>query len=98
MNQTRQLSEDSKKLKKQVETTQADFVLTEVSASTTFAQVALDADDPEKRERNRKNARKGYDTARRFSHTPALRGPGLQEFNMGMARLEKMLRRLGEDV
>jgi hypothetical protein len=98
MDSTGRLKEDTKKLKKQMEETQAGFVMTEVSTSMTFARLALDAKDAEKRERNRKNARKGYDTAKRFSGTRALNGSTLREFNMELAKLEKMLRELGEDV
>ena len=46
----------------QLNATNADFLKIDAETALTFTQIALEADAPEKRDRNRKNARKAYDT------------------------------------
>jgi hypothetical protein len=75
------------------------FLRTELDSSLTFAQLALQAgDDPEKKSRNRANARKGYDTfmhlSERFSLSD-LSAAERQQMKEKLAELETALRRLG---
>ena len=42
--------------------TSADFLRIDVDTALTFTQIALESDDQEKKDRNRKNARKAYNT------------------------------------
>jgi hypothetical protein len=42
------------------------FLQSELETGMTFASLALDGQTEEKRERNRQNARKAYDTAKHF--------------------------------
>src|SRR5262249_18222888 len=47
---------------KQLNATNADFLRIDVQTALTFSELALGTDNEEKKERNRKNARKAYDT------------------------------------
>jgi hypothetical protein len=46
----------------QLNATNADFLIIDVETALTFTQLALETDNQEKKVRNRKNARKAYDT------------------------------------
>jgi hypothetical protein len=46
--------------------TNAEFLKIDVETALTFSGLALETDNPEKRNRNRKNARKAYDTILRL--------------------------------
>ena len=46
----------------QLNSTNVDFLKIDVETALTFTKIALETDDREKRDRNRKNARKAYDT------------------------------------
>jgi hypothetical protein len=54
-------------LRDRLQTTQIEFVLTELDTSITFCDLALASKDPMKTRRNVQNARTGYETALRFS-------------------------------
>src|SRR5215467_1274695 len=47
---------------KQLNATNADFLKIDVETALTFSGLALETDNEEKKQRNRKNARKAYDT------------------------------------
>src|SRR5262249_19038996 len=58
---------DLAETKKTLNAVTADFLKVDVETALTFSGMALETDNPEKRERNRSNARKAYDTICRFS-------------------------------
>ena len=75
-----------------------NFIATEVSTSLTFARLARDARQIDKRERNLANAKKGYDTAFYFLLLAYKRrdrvSPDIVE---GMKMLSLMLSEMGEN-
>lgn len=95
---TATLHTQTEALRQQLEATQADFVMTEVSTATTFARVALDASNAEKRQRNTRNAQLGYETALRYSVTRALDKSRDGHFQQELGVLRGLLRRLSEET
>jgi hypothetical protein len=94
---------DSKKLTqqltaigKQLNATNADFLKIDVETALTFSALALQADNKEKRDRNRKNARKAYDSILHLwedvTFTPSQEG----YIHEMMSRLKDDLELLGE--
>lgn len=84
---TQQLTTTGKQLNK----AGADFLRIDVQAGLTFAGLALGTDNKEKQERNRKNARKAYDTILRLS--------GRVVFTPGQEQhLREMMDRLKTDL
>lgn len=77
-----------------------DFLLTELDTGLTFARLALAArsDNPQKRERNRKNARKAYDSLLRFQARTAFSSPEKTRLEEGKKELRAALRSLGEKL
>src|SRR5262252_7420251 len=51
---------------KQLNATTADFLKVDVETALTFCGLALETDNQEKKHRNRKNARRAYDTILRL--------------------------------
>ena len=75
----------------------ADFLQTELETSLTFAEAALSAAyDMEKRERDRANARKGYDTILRFSRKYPIQPSAAEDFAERLGHLKSALHTLGE--
>lgn len=76
-----------------------EFIRTELETAITFASVALDSGTEQKRQRNRKNARKAYDTALRFWRDDAF---GQQPAPYGLldrlGRCRHLLLQLGETI
>jgi len=75
-----------------------EFLRTEVEATTVFARIASDAQDPEKRQRNVQNARKGFDTLLHFMQTLALGADEQDEMYLKISELRQKLINLGENV
>jgi hypothetical protein len=75
-----------------------EFLRTEIMTGLTMSKVALEADQQDKVDRNRANARKAYDTALRFLATASLTNDEAQELKTKLAQLKSALRRLGEEV
>jgi hypothetical protein len=81
---------------KQLNATNADFLKIDAETALTFTGLALETDNPEKKTRNRKNARKAYDTILQLlgkvTFTPA------QEAHLHekLSRLKNDLELLGE--
>jgi len=76
---------------------QAEFVCTELQTAIVFCDVALSAENPERRARNIENALKGYQTALHFSQ--ALEDLKKDRgFQAKLAYLKDLLRELGCDV
>lgn len=75
----------------------ANFVQIELEASLTFAEAALTAgSDVAKRERDRANARKGYDTLQRFSRQFPVPPSAERRFYEKLRQLKGALESLGE--
>jgi hypothetical protein len=85
--------------REQFENTMVQFIYSELETGITFASLALDSQTDEKRQRNRQNARKAFDTARHFLKQRAVEEivaqPDLQE---RLNKLKQLLRELGEKV
>lgn len=76
----------------------ADFLKVDVSTALTFTQTALSTDDPVKKRRNRKSARKAYDTVVRMAKKIALTDQDAKDLEKGLKRLRADLTQLGEDL
>lgn len=75
-----------------------EFLKVDVATALTFADTALTADDPEKKRRNQKSARKAYDTVLRMAKKVSLRDRDVQELKDGLQKLNAKLKQLGEAV
>ena len=77
-----------------------EFLFAELASGLTFARLARGArpDDPEKLERNRKNARKAYDSLLHFRPRASLSPEERTRFEEGKKELQEALRTLGENV
>lgn len=76
--------------------TGTDFLKIDVSTALTFAQTALETDDPVKKKRNQASARKAYDTVLRLVEKVSLNDADASELRLGLSRLKSDLVRLGE--
>jgi hypothetical protein len=85
-------------LREQFERNRAQFLITELSTALTFCEVAKSSDDPEKTQRNVKNAREGYDTILKFRNGVHLDAQAKTEFENKCSHLKSELQALGEDV
>ena len=72
------------------------FIHTELETAETFADIALLSEDAAKTERNRKNARIGYDTALRFLATLSAGRDENRHLQQKLANVRSKLRVLGE--
>ncbi len=77
------------------------FISTDLQTSLTFATLAIQArDDNEKRQRNRTNARRGYDAVVYFMKKfdrDTISAPELTDIEDKLRRLKLTLLELGED-
>ena len=72
------------------------FLHTEVDTGLTFCRLALSATDNARRERNRVNALKAYNSLVRFSKRAALTPSRAQTLQNGIAELKRLLDRLSD--
>ena len=89
-------AEQLSKIGQQLNATNADFLKVDVETALTFTQMALDTDNQEKRDRNRGNARKAYDTISRLRERVVLTPAQEKHLNKQMQRLTRELTELGE--
>jgi hypothetical protein len=75
-----------------------DFLKVDVATALTLAQTALSTDDPVKKRRNRKSARKAYDTVIRIAKKIALTDQDAKYLEKGLKRLRAELTQLGENL
>jgi len=75
-----------------------DFLRTEVETAGVFARIASEAQDPEKRARNLRNSRRGYNTLLHFVRTLVLTADEQAEMNLKISHLRRQLMNLGENV
>ena len=73
-----------------------DFLKVDVATALTFAGIALQTNDSEKRERNCRNARVAYDTVLRLIERVDLTDEDSQILNGNLERLKSELVQLGE--
>ena len=76
----------------------ADFLKNELQTGITFADLALSAKHDDRRERNKANARKAYDTALRFMSTLSPTPETTTELNDRLEHLRHQLKQLGETI
>ena len=75
-----------------------DFLRLEIDTGLTLAKIALDAHRHDRRDRNRLNARKAYDTVLRFIPRVNLTPEETSEMKIRVEHLKAELLRLGEEV
>lgn len=73
-----------------------DFLKVDVATALTFADAALNTDNPEKTRRNQRSARKAYDTILRMSQKVTLPSKDAEELRDSLTQLKAKLMRLGE--
>jgi hypothetical protein len=74
----------------------ADFLKVDVETALTFSEIAIQTFDPAKKQRNRKHARKGYDTILRFMSKVSLGDEDTDFLAERMQELKSNLQNLGE--
>jgi hypothetical protein len=80
----------------QLNRTSAESLKTDVEIALTFSTIALRTENIPKRQRNGRNARKGYDTILRLVGRVRLTSEDEQFLSEKLARLKLELQRLGE--
>ncbi len=85
-------SENTVKLRKNI----LKLILSELEVGHTFAQVSLESRKPDAKRRNKKNARKAYDTACSWLKGIRLASEERAEVNRRRERLKSDLHELGE--
>lgn len=77
-----------------------NFLITEIRSGLSFARMAHDTlpSDPQKRERNRGNARVAYDTVLRFRDRVKMNNAASLALEIELEQLRTSLRALGERV
>jgi hypothetical protein len=85
-------------LREDLEESRIQFVLTELDMAATFCDVAKSSTDSEKTGRNIENARKGYDTALKFSRDARFDERSKSAYDEKLARLRALLKELGQQV
>jgi GAF domain-containing protein len=78
--------------------TSTDFLKADIEVALTFAGIARAADNSKERERNRRAARKAYDTAVRMIGRVDLTDHDARVLGRSLARLKSELRGLGEII
>jgi DNA transposition AAA+ family ATPase len=73
-----------------------DFLKTELHTGLTLASIALENENPDKVERNRKNARQAYDTVIRDKERVLLTDEESEYVSHTLQELRKKLEKLGE--
>jgi hypothetical protein len=85
-------------LRDQFESNQLQFLLIEVDTAITFCDVAKTSADPDRMRRNIANARTAYDTLLKFIGRAHFDAASKREFDQKFARLQSLLRGLGQQV
>ena len=73
-----------------------DFIRNDLETALTFAQIAKRSHEAEKTVRNRRNARRGYNTVVRFLTRTTLTADQQQDIDEKLDRLRSALAELGE--
>ena len=91
-----ELGEQLSAVGRQFNDTSADFLRIDVETALTFTGLALTTDNQEKKKRNRKNARKAYNTVLHLLPRVTFTPSGQARLQDMLARLKKELVQLGE--
>jgi len=81
---------------RQLNSTSVDFLRIDAETALTFTGLALETDNPEKKDRNRKNARKAYDTILHLWDRVTFTSAEEAYMKATMERLKRELIQLGE--
>ena len=92
------LAGDLTKTSQRLNQTSKDFLRVDIETALTFTGAALSTDDPTKKSRNTKNAKKAYYTIQRLSQRVSYTDAEQVYMSEMMARLKKDLEQLGESV
>jgi hypothetical protein len=92
----KRLAQDLIESKLQFNRAGIDFLKIDLSAALTFSHAALTTDDPAKKQRNRRSARKAYDMIARMVKKVTLSEMDAAEITHSMKRLKSDLVALGE--
>ena len=76
----------------------ADFLKVDVATALTFTGIALTANNPERKTRNRRAARRAYETVLHLMPRIQLSEGDAEDLNRNLKRLKSELRSLGENV
>jgi hypothetical protein len=90
------LAEQLRATGEQLNSSSAEFLKVDAETALTFSRLALETDDPEKKERNRKNARRAYDTILHLRGNVSFTHSQEAYLREKMGRLKSDLERLGE--
>ena len=74
----------------------AQFLKTDIETALTFSSIALQTDNEIKKQRNRQNARRGYNTIQRLASRAKLSDDDRRFLSEKMVQLKTELERLGE--
>ena len=85
-------------IKSDPQVAEVEFLRSELTTGLTLSKIALDADQQDKAERNRVNAKKAYDTVLRFIPRVSLSREETSEIKSKLAQLRAALERLGEPL
>ena len=80
----------------QLNKTSAAFLKTDVETALTFSGIALQTSDENKKQRNTKNARRGYDSILRFVGRIPIGAEDAEFLSSKLQRLKTELQKLGE--
>ena len=75
-----------------------EFLRSEIHTGLTLSKIALEAAHEEKRQRNRANARRAYDSLMHFMPSVFVDDKEAYEIKAGVAQLVAQLQKLGEEV
>ncbi len=88
---------DFRGLDKNVNAARVQAIMADLAAGFTFAQLAKEAAaNSPKRQRNRNNARKAYESVTKFSKKTTLTPAEEKALNDGLTRLKSVLEQLGD--
>jgi len=96
MVQHRKATDAHHNLAEKLNRARVDFIKLDLDAAITFTSVARTTRDPETRDRNIANARKGYDTVRRYLAESDLSREEAEEISDKVTLLEAAIADLGE--
>jgi hypothetical protein len=84
--------------KKRLTRASSDFLKLDVATALTFAGIAVSSEDPIKKARNQRAARKAYDTVLHLIGRVELTDSDAETLKQNLERLKSELRKLGEEV
>ena len=80
----------------EINRSQVDFLKADLEIALTFSRIALEAEDPQKKSRNRQLARRAYDSIVRLRPRVALESEDIRILESDLQELRNNLVSLGE--